>query len=332
MNGKPKSESMFDEFSNLIKSTNYYYRDNNEVLLGDSNGIEKGIVGVEWDMVVDARTSKQDTYVPSIEVNMDNFFVPPMPAPIFVILPFPSFQRSYVKYSSIATTKTVQRNGILDKVIVYDKGSTLSTRNLLYDKNTGSVLVAATNNEFKDTVYTTNIPAYWNHKRMGLAMHNEGFGFSNLVGDQVLVNKDGYKLAWNLGNNIYRSSGGEKIENPEIIKVLKSGYTNQLSQSSGTIITLKNPIQENKLKFDKILDANATSYRDMWQLYQYKNHEFRKTKCECSETNVETWIGLINSVLSDMAMRVKIINNSTSYKIKKDKKLTKWNIFIDKYD
>jgi len=57
-------------------------------------------------------------------------------------------------------------------VVVIDKGSTVSTKNLLYDAETGSVIVNRTNNEFDKPVFTTNYPAYWAYSGMGLAYKN----------------------------------------------------------------------------------------------------------------------------------------------------------------
>ena len=92
--------------------------------------------------------------------------------------PFPSFwplpQVEETKFHSAATVKIVQRYGILDSVVVIDKGSVVSTKNLVYDGETGDVIISRTNNEFNDPVYNFNYPAYWAYSGMGLAYQNIG--------------------------------------------------------------------------------------------------------------------------------------------------------------
>ena len=57
----------------------------------------------------------------------------------------------------------------MDSVIVIDKGSQVSTKNLVYDAETGQVIINRTNNEFDKPIYSVNYPAYWAYKGMGLA-------------------------------------------------------------------------------------------------------------------------------------------------------------------
>jgi hypothetical protein len=90
----------------------------------------------------------------------------------------PSFislaQREQNQFRSVATTKIIQRYGILDSVIHIDKGSKTSTRDLLYDAETGDVVLTRTQNEFNDPVYSFNYPSHWAYDGMGPAYKNIG--------------------------------------------------------------------------------------------------------------------------------------------------------------
>ena len=68
---------------------------------------------------------------------------------------------------------------MLDSVVVFDKGSMVSTKNLLYDAETGQVVVTRTNNEFNQPVYSTTYPAWWAYDGMGPAYKNTEVRYSS---------------------------------------------------------------------------------------------------------------------------------------------------------
>jgi hypothetical protein len=70
--------------------------------------------------------------------------------------------------------KIVNRYGILDSVLHMEKGSKVTTRNLIYDGETGDVVLTQTNNEFDDPVYNFSYPAHWAYTGMAPAYQNIG--------------------------------------------------------------------------------------------------------------------------------------------------------------
>ncbi|HWJ25474.1 MAG TPA: PA14 domain-containing protein, partial [Flavisolibacter sp.] len=74
----------------------------------------------------------------------------------------------------------IQRYGILDSVVAMDKGSIVKTKNLLYDGETGEVVLSRTNNEFNDPVYNFSYPAHSAYSGMGPAYKNLDARFANL--------------------------------------------------------------------------------------------------------------------------------------------------------
>jgi len=56
----------------------------------------------------------------------------------------------------------------------------VSTKNLVYDGETGEVLVTRTNNEYNQAVYSTSYPAWWAYSGMGPAYRNIGITFTGV--------------------------------------------------------------------------------------------------------------------------------------------------------
>src|SRR4051794_41055867 len=105
--------------------------------------------------MTDLREQHSQSHTVGFSPNMDVVgpfgpFVIPIPSK--VNLP----QKEDVRYRSAAVVKVIQRYGILDSVVVLDKGSTVSTKNLVYDAETGNVVLSRTNNEFNDPIYNFN--------------------------------------------------------------------------------------------------------------------------------------------------------------------------------
>src|SRR6266536_2250390 len=105
----------------------------------------------------------------------------PVVFPFWLPFIWPVIGNSENNYRAVTTTKVVNYHSILDSVVVIDKGSTVSTKNLLYDAETGSVVVSRTNNEFDKPVYTTNYPAYWAYSGMGPAYKKINAEHKNVV-------------------------------------------------------------------------------------------------------------------------------------------------------
>lgn len=186
MNGRMKSEASYAETDSLhpVKATYYYYKEdnrnafqkhlNNTVFVVDSlNGHinPNGTIGKDIEVMVDLREQSSKTISMQYSPNVDviQLFLAPIPIPSMWPLP----QKESTMFRSAATVKVIHRYGILDSVMVIDKGSVVSTKNLVYDSETGDVIVSRTNNEFNDPVYNFNYPAYWTYSGMGLAYKNE---------------------------------------------------------------------------------------------------------------------------------------------------------------
>jgi hypothetical protein len=195
MSGKIKAQASYAETDSLhpISFTRNFYKVdndtafqkhlNNTVWVVDSiNGhINKGgIIGKDIEVIQDMREQTSSTIANNRQANLDVLpgigFIPFIPVP--TAYPFP--QKEENRFRSAVTVKVIQRYGILDSVVVMDKGSIVSTKNLLYDGETGQVLLSRTNNEFNDPVYNFSYPAHWAYSGMGMAYKNIDDVFTGL--------------------------------------------------------------------------------------------------------------------------------------------------------
>jgi len=193
MHGKVKSQSSFaqTDLAHPISYTyNYYKLDNDNALnkhlnnsvstidsaTGTINGLSQ--MGKDIDLMFDIREQTSSTISASVQLNIDFFFAGVWPCIIPSIPNLPSFETD--RYRSIAATKVINRYAILDSVVHFDKGSKISTANMLYDGETGNVLLSRTQNEFDDPLYSFNYPAYWAYSGMEGAYKNIGGIFRNV--------------------------------------------------------------------------------------------------------------------------------------------------------
>jgi hypothetical protein len=193
MNGKMKSQTSYpeDDLSTPINYSVYHYRkvaygenkfklDNVLPVVGGPDGkITHKMIGKEIEVMNDFREHFSYTYSVNIPFNAEFFTIAGFP----VIIPsiFRMLFRDESMFRSASTLKVVNEFGILDSVENLDKGSRVSTKNLIYDAETGDVLVSRTNNEFDKPVYNFNYPAWWTHTGMEPAYRNIDLTYKNLV-------------------------------------------------------------------------------------------------------------------------------------------------------
>ena len=186
MHGKLKSQATYpeDDHENPISYTYNFYKvenphtqvkqlSNTVWVINEKGEIDTaGVIGKDVEIMMDMRQQLSITNGNNFNVNGDLFTIPFVP-PFFLL---PSFlglaQREETRFRSVATTKVIQRYGILDSVLHIEKGSKISTKNMLYDSETGDVLLTRTQNEYNDPVYNFSYPSHWAYEGMGGAYRN----------------------------------------------------------------------------------------------------------------------------------------------------------------
>lgn len=227
MNGKIKGKASYPEDDPVhpLGYIRYYYkvedehaehkRLSNTVATADpANGhINRQVqIGKEVELMADLRQQEFISQGASMEFNMDGFMIGIIPVTIPMPWVMPHYEMN--RYRSAAITKIVQRYGIPYKTMVYEKGSLVTTENLLYDGETGGVLLTQTNNEFDDPVYQFSYPAHWAYSGMGPAYNNIGAIFQQInIKDGKIISAPGYPNIENYfesGDEIKVTGGLEK--------------------------------------------------------------------------------------------------------------------------
>lgn len=219
MHGKIKSQSSYAETDpdTRIGYTEYFYRnmgknglkDKFDFVHNELGGVIKpGSMGVDVELMTDTREFSVKSSNLAVQAQVD--WMLPVPT---VWLPFvwPVFGNNDQIYRAVTTTKVVNYHSVVDSVVVMDKGSVVTTRNLVFDANTGAPVVTRTNNEFDKPVYNTSYPAYWAYSGMGLAYKNIDAYLTNIVFNDGKITSG---LAANLLKDYFES--GDEIY---IIKV-----------------------------------------------------------------------------------------------------------------
>jgi hypothetical protein len=192
MNGKMKSQASFPENDNInpVNYTEYFYKikktgenayslDNMLKVADKTGNISTKEVGKDIEMCVDFREHKSETMSNGVQFNIDGFMVGPFFIPVPVMFKPPMKETN--TFRSVSVLKVVNQYGIVDSVLQIDKGSMVSTKNLIYDSETGDVLVSRTNNEFNRPLFNLNYPAHWVYSGMEPAYKNIGAVYKGMV-------------------------------------------------------------------------------------------------------------------------------------------------------
>ncbi len=305
MHGKQKAEWVYAEDATMpISGMEYKYNcepyqdksfrlKNNALVINKDGTTATKDIGVEYDVFVDFREEDSKTYGGGTDVNTAGFLAAIFPAAVPTVLP--EFHVEKTRYRSAVVTKLVYRYALVKETIAHDLGSSVPTKNLAYDAESGQVLLTMTKNEFEDDIYNFQYPAHWYYEAMGGAYKNlganvegsfDGSGDFALTsasakisdflfpGDEVSLNGEkGWvtdiignkaKLVNFLGLTFKTSTSGT-------LKILRSGRRNVISANIGSVTTTVNPL--NSLSANNIsgvLSATAQVFKEGW-----------KTYCEC---------------------------------------------------
>ncbi len=286
MHGKPKLEAVYNEMNALISSKKYDYKvddpnasvmhlDNACDVVDPDGSVSVQTIGMDYDIWQDMREQQTKVIGGGMHINLDVVF-------LFIVVPipgiYPSFRSAETTFRSTATTKLIKRAGILDKITVNENGSEISTENLLYDAETGQVLLTKVTNEFDDPIYKFTYPAHWIYSAMGPAYQNigailknckidngsiGGFDSPNLylhAGDELLitggdgiVDPNKLYLLQEPGNSIHvvdkfgksytkNITGTDVVDTNVTIKITRSGYRNLSTIPVGNITSLNSPV------------------------------------------------------------------------------------------
>lgn len=305
MHGKPKAEAVYGKNGNEISSAKYHYKVNNPsaekpdlkntVSVIDRAGIidPNAIVGMDIDMFTEMNESMMENMGVSVDPSFGVTFYPPALIKVSFKLPLPKPNYEKRLYRGSSTIKLVNRYGILEKTVKTVNGSTSVAENLLWDAETGEVLLSKVNNEFKESTYSFNYPAHWAYDGMGSSFRNEGIYLAGFATDNITAQipsvyynllMPGDELADLGGNKMYwvtkpypasaalylvDKEGKKAPVNGMNMKLVRSGRRNLAIASVGTVVTMNNPISGNTINFNtasKVLQSGAVEYNQEWMM------------------------------------------------------------------
>ncbi len=254
----------------------------------------------------------------------------------------PYFEINSSLYRSVSTLKIIQRNGILSEVRQYKDGAYTSSKNLMYDAETGQPLLTQTTNNFDKPVFNYNYAAHWAYPTMGGAYKNVGAKFFGVTfvngtyspstgyvgdyftpGDEVefqFPNVNTREIYWvsavNTATNeitCMREDGTTSISNVNgTLTILRSGRRNQQSVSNGVIVALKNPVTERRFPLFDAFNQYASNGSHM----NGTSYTFEKFYTDCATGQLKdvtiTWNAprLIFSLNAECTLEVVFPANS----------------------
>jgi hypothetical protein len=316
MHGKPRAEAVYDNTSSLISSTAYTYQTQNpgaspmqlknlvNVMLPNGT-ITSEEVGRDLDINTVSRYQNTLSTNIGLQINVDVDAIPiPFPIPVPIPSLYPSFGTETTQFESFSAVKVIRRYGILSQVTAQQYGSSLTTKNLVYDSETGEPLLTQTQNEFNDPVYTFKYPAHFAYPGMASAYTNinsqfTGVPVSNgliqspmtslnqyfIAGDEVLAQYgDTLIKLWVIDPYSVNSAAAHQITFTDAngfpfspastttinyLKIIRSGHRNMQSVPIATITSLSDPTAGgslNPVTATNILKTEATQYKEEWKV------------------------------------------------------------------
>ena len=299
MHGKLKKQSEYDQYDNLISSTEHIYKTNPDGSLDNVStvinprtlAVDQKTIGVDCDYYVDANQQISAQEGGGAQLNLEIFSASFIPFPLFI--PVPVINQFYTEFRSHAITKFITRVGLLDHVISRKYGAFQAMKNLAYDGESGRIILTELDNEFDKKYYNLDIPAYWAYNGMSHASKNQGLKLKNVLisessfslpnaqsfyeeGDELLLYRNDSRgtarTVWVSKVEARRvqliQANGRRFDDRGSFTVFtkRSGRKNLLSASIGNIVTVENPMSSTHLNLnsDSVIQASAVTYSDYW--------------------------------------------------------------------
>ncbi|MDP2388375.1 MAG: hypothetical protein Q8M29_18525 [Bacteroidota bacterium] len=307
MHGKPKAEWVYQEGKDEpISGVEHKYVQSAGNKIGNivpvitqEGNIQNAQVGVDYDVTVDMRESKTQSFGCAVNGNLETALFGIIPLPVPMILP--AFSNEKVRTDLAVVTKVFNKYGLVDKTIAYSEGAQVETKNTLYDAETGEIVSTETTNHFKDMVYTFNYPAHWRYEQMGAAYKNIGLvgtttsSTTNYVeGDEVMVYDGTPYKAWvtSLSPFTLKKADGSPVNmaGNYKIKIIRSGRRNQQNVPIGNLTSKKRPfVQTGGSGYSATYNLDINQATGIIAASAIELTDNTKIFCECNINNGQAY-------------------------------------------
>lgn len=200
MHGKAKGTTIYGEGksdNDFISRVEYFYKttgdyhkelDNTVKVLNEQGLEENVLVNVDFDMVHDSKQTNTKSTSRTFQFNVNTIVLPAFGIPLPIPTAFPQFSEDTKRHKMSVITKVVQKYGILEKTIAEDQQALIETKNELFDKETGQVLLTRVTNQYDKNIdhRSMTYPAHWAYDRMGPAYKNIDKEFIETTGGDVV--------------------------------------------------------------------------------------------------------------------------------------------------
>ena len=323
MHGMKRAERIFNAVDDEISSVEYVYNVeleksangklvktsnllNTVSTIGKDGIVREELIGVEVETVTDTRWSEATSQSAGLNLNNNNSLYGPLPVVLISLIP--KYNRTETASKIAVVTKHVNRLGVLTKTIARDLGSEVETKNLLYDRESGQVLLTETQNQFNDPVFNFQYPAHWVYDEMGPGYQNIGYRklypggdyVSDLneemffLGDELLIKANGIKSKyWVSKTSPLEIQNANGVVLTDLIKellVTRSGARNLHTTPVGSVTSLSSPIVNGKFALaDKTSSEFKTFYSSILNASGMEFVNDWKTFCNCEYADYDTW-------------------------------------------
>ena len=147
--------------------------------------VKEAEIGVQRELCTDVKDYQSIAGAAGVTIGIDfNYFGL---FGIFAASVWPEAQINFEEVNTAVTNKHIMRSGIIDKVIVRDAQSEISTENKVFDPYTGQAVLTSTTDLFNQPKYNYNIPAHIYYGNFEPSYENWGMEFSGTISSD---NKD----------------------------------------------------------------------------------------------------------------------------------------------
>lgn len=299
---------------------------NSEVDLLTRNGyMEKGIMGMSYDIFTIMHEDFFRKKTRGIDFNLEGLPLMTTPTgaviPIFAPLPYPDMSDHEELLKTAVTIKAIYKTGILERQIITEGVSTITTENLAFDQYTGEPLLTRTFNEFENPLYNYQYAAHWAYDAMGPAYKNTDFVCTSTSGTALdasakvyRYNTAGGTAKFSIGDEVYvngitaRATGIviavgatsidiqlaptstiDGVAGNSTITVIRSGKRNTLTSKVGSVLAEGFDYSNATQTFDKdhngIIEASSNSAIDdkiiSSGVIEYKKFDLCNPSCDC---------------------------------------------------